>query len=104
MDLEGTELVFGRVAVRGWWGCPGTEEEGCSGIGKVELKITLIIECLLYVKHWATALHMLYRFFFISTVKSLGVDTYVLPKRTFFVQELSCLSWVQLGVEHRAVY
>lgn len=82
---------------------PGEGEEGGSRIGKVELKIAVIIECLLCVKHWTTAFHMLHHFIFTAIVKSLSVDTYVLPKRKN-VQELSfSLLWVQLRVQSRAM-
>lgn len=90
------------MCVRGWSGL-GEGEEGGSGIGKVELKI-LIIECLLCVKHWTTAFHMLHHFIFTTIVKSLGVDTYILPKRKNVRELCFSLLWVQLRVESRAMY
>lgn len=88
--------------MRGWSGL-GEGEEGGSGIGKVELKI-LIIECLLCVKHWTAAFHMLHHFIFTTIVKSLSVDTYILPKRKNVGELCFSLLWVQLRVESRAIY
>lgn len=86
--------------MRGRWRGPGEGEEGGSGIGKLELKIALMIECLLCVKHQTTVFRVLSHFIFTTIVKSF----FVLPKRKN-VQELSfSLLWVQLRVESRAVY